>query len=57
MAIIPSKNPKALISYYLGILSLLPFVGFFIAIPAVILGIMGIIAEKRNPEIEGAGHA
>ena len=57
MAIIPDKNPQALISYYLGLLTILPLYGIVFVVPAVFLGIRGIIAEKQNPEIEGAGHA
>ena len=57
MAVIPDKNPKALFAYYLGLLALLPCLGLAPAIPAFILGIMGLKAAKQNPEIEGAGHA
>ncbi len=55
--IIPYKNPKALIAYYLGILSGLPIVGFFLAVPALVLGIMGLRDRNRNPVIKGSIHA
>ena len=46
MAVIPSQNPIALVAYYLGILSLVPFLGFVLGLPALICGIVG-----------GKGHA
>lgn len=54
---IPGKNPHALISYYLGLFSLFPCLGFFLAVPAVILGFMGLKRHRLNPEIHGKGHA
>ena len=55
--IIPYKNPKALIAYYLGIFSGLPVIGFFLAVPAFVLGIMGLRDRNRNPAIKGSIHA
>ena len=55
--IIPYKNPKALIAYYLGILSGLPLIGLPIGIAAFVLGIMGLRDRKRNPAIKGSIHA
>lgn len=55
--IIPYKNPKALIAYYLGIFSGLPIVGFPFGVAAVILGIMGLRDRNRNPVIKGSVHA
>ena len=52
--LIPYKNPKALIAYYLGIASLLIFP---LGIVSVILGIMGLQDRKKNPVIKGAAHA
>ncbi len=57
MAIIPDKNPKALIAYYVSLLSLFPCFGLIPGLIALTLGIMGAKAAKRNPEIEGGGHA
>ena len=55
--IIPYKNPAALIAYYLGIFSLLPCVGLLLAIPALILGFLGLAARRKNPAIKGSVHA
>jgi len=55
--VIPYKNPKALIAYYLGIISGLPFIGLPFGIAAFVLGIMGLKARKRNPVIKGSAHA
>jgi hypothetical protein len=55
--IIPYKNPKALIAYYLGIFSGFPVIGFFFAVPALVLGIMGLRDRNRNPVIKGSIHA
>jgi hypothetical protein len=55
--VIPYKNPKALIAYYLGILSGLPFIGLPIGIAAFSLGILGLRDRKRNPAIKGSIHA
>jgi hypothetical protein len=55
--VIPYKNPHALIAYYLGLFSLFPCLGLALAIPAFILGIMGLRARKRNPAIRGSVHA
>ncbi|MDB2686606.1 hypothetical protein N9Y42_05295 [Mariniblastus sp.] len=55
--VIPYKNPKALIAYYLGILSGLPLIGLPFGIAAFVLGIMGLKARKANPVIKGSAHA
>ncbi|MCK5806489.1 MAG: hypothetical protein KAI66_26905 [Lentisphaeria bacterium] len=55
--IIPYKNPKALIAYYLGIFSILPLIGLFMGVAAVILGIMGLKDRKAHPQIKGSVHA
>lgn len=55
--LIPYKNPHALIAYYLGLFSLFPVVGFLLAAPALVLGVMGLRRRKRHPEIKGAAHA
>jgi hypothetical protein len=55
--IIPYKNPKALIAYYLGILSGLPLIGLPLGIAAFVLGIMGLRARAKNPVIKGSVHA
>ncbi len=55
--VIPYKNPKALIAYYLGILSGLPLIGLPLGIAAFILGILGLKARRENPVIKGSVHA
>lgn len=55
--VIPYKNPKALISYYLGIFSGLPLIGLPIGIAAFVLGIQGLRARRENPAIKGSVHA
>jgi hypothetical protein len=55
--IIPYKNPKALIAYYLGILSGLPIIGLPIGVAAFVLGIKGLKDRKQNPAIKGSAHA
>lgn len=55
--VIPYKNPKALIAYYLGILSGLPVIGIPLGAAAFVLGIMGLRDRARNPVIKGSLHA
>ena len=55
--VIPYKNPKALLAYYLGIFSGLPLIGLPIGIAALVLGIQGLQARNRNPAIKGSVHA
>jgi hypothetical protein len=57
MAIIPTKNPAALIGYYLGVGCLIPLLGFVLSLPALICGIIGIIKAKSDPQAGGMGHA
>jgi len=39
--LIPTKNPRALMAYYMGVFGIIPCIAF-IGIPALILGIMGL---------------
>lgn len=57
--LIPYKNAPALISYYLGLLSLLSCVGIGIvfSVPALVLGIIGLRKRAQNPAIKGSVHA
>lgn len=55
--IIPYKNPKALMAYYLGIFSGLPLIGLPLGIAAFVLGIKGLQERSRNPAIKGSIHA
>ena len=56
-ALIPTKNPCALIAYYLGVFSLIPCIGLLLAIPALILGIKGLSFYNQHPEAKGKAHA
>jgi len=55
--VIPYKNPKALIAYYLGIVSGLPIIGLPFGVAAFVLGILGLKARSKNPAIKGSAHA
>lgn len=55
--IIPYKNPKALIAYYLGICALVPCAGWAFGIASITLGILGLRGRRRNPQIRGSVHA
>ena len=55
--VIPYKNPCALIAYYLGIFALLPCIGIVPAVPALVLGIIGLQQRAKNPAIKGSVHA
>jgi hypothetical protein len=54
---IPYKNMPALISYYLGIFSILPCVGAIMGPIAIFLGIKGLKLANQHPEARGKGHA
>ena len=54
---IPVHNPKALLSYYLGLFSLFPAFGFFLGAAAVVLGVQGLKLHKQHPEVRGKAHA
>lgn len=53
--VIPYKNAPALLAYYAGVFSVIPF--FPIGLLALTLGIIGVRARKKNPAIRGAVHA
>lgn len=53
--LIPYKNVPALMAYYCGVFSIIPF--FPIGIAAFVLGIIGLKRRKRSPVIRGAAHA
>ena len=52
---IPYKNPAALIAYYLGVFSVIPC--FPIGIAAFVMGIIGLINVRREPQVRGTVHA
>ena len=55
--LIPYKNPPALMAYYAGVFSIIPFFGFFFGIAGLWLGIAGLRRRKQHPIIRGAVHA
>lgn len=55
--LIPYKNSQALISYYLGVFSLIPCLGIATGIAALILGIRGLSYANLHPQAKGKGHA
>ena len=55
--LIPYRNTPALVSYYLGVFSLIPCVGAILGIAAVVLGIMGLKVANKNPDAKGKAHA
>lgn len=55
--LIPYKNSSALVSYYLGVFSLLPCIGILTGVVAVILGIRGLRYAEKHPEAKGQVHA
>ena len=55
--IVPAKNPPALIAYYLGVFSFIPCAGNVLGPAAIIVGVMGLRAQRANPNLPGKGHA
>ena len=55
--LIPAKNPSALIAYYCGVFSLVPCLALLLGLVAVILGIWGLKAIEKQPELPGKAHA
>ena len=55
--LIPYKNVYALVSYYLGVFSLIPCIGILLGIAAVIVGILGLRFATKHPEAKGVVHA
>lgn len=55
--LIPYRNFCSLLGYYLGIFSLIPLVGILLALPALILGIIGLVIARKEPDRRGKVHA
>ena len=55
--LIPYKNMPALMAYYFGIFSLLPAIGLVTALPALVLGFIGLRVKRKNPAAKGTAHA
>lgn len=56
-SLIPYRNVPALVGYYLAIFSLVPCLGLLLGIPAVVLGILGILRAQQHPLARGKVHA
>jgi hypothetical protein len=56
-SVIPYRNPMALTAYYLGIFSLIPVIGLLLALPAIVLGALGLGRSRRSAEAKGKAHA
>ena len=54
---VPSRNGPALASYYLGIFSLIPCLGFPMGIAAICYGVIGLRRVRANPAVRGGAHA
>ena len=55
--LIPYKNAPALAAYYLGVFSVIPVIGIFLGLAALVLGITGLQKAARRPEVKGKVHA
>src|SRR5262245_40476274 len=55
--LIPYRNPKALIGYYLGFVGLIPIAGFPFGVAAIVLGVMGLQDGRADPSAKGRNHA
>jgi hypothetical protein len=54
---IPYRNPPALIGYYLGVFSLVPFLGLLLGPAALICGAVGFRKGLLHPSSKGKVHA
>ena len=54
---IPYKNVPALISYYTGLFSIFPVLGFPLAITALICAVKGLKKAREDPAAKGKVHA
>jgi uncharacterized protein YqgC (DUF456 family) len=55
--VVPYKNPCALAGYYCGFGALLPGLGLLLGPVAALLGAIGFMKARENPEAHGTGHA
>ena len=49
--------PRPVWAYYLGVFSLIPCLGLPLAIAAIVMGMRGLKAFEKNPEVRGRAHA
>ena len=55
--VIPFQNPKAIWAYYLGLSSIIPGLGIFLGLAAVVLGVQGLLFANKNPGVRGHVHS
>lgn len=55
--LIPSRNGAALASYYFGLFSLFPLLGFPLAIVAIVSGVKGLANVRRDATVRGKIHS
>lgn len=56
--VVPARNPRALIGYYVSVFSLIPLLGGLPLGPAaVVLGVLGLRARREDPSLPGKAHA
>ena len=56
-ALVPYKNPAALVGLCIGICSFIPAIGIILGPAAIILGIKGLITVRKHPLRKGTVHA
>ncbi len=56
-SLIPTQNPNALSSYYMGLFSILPLLGLLLGPLAILNGRKGIGQVKAEPQMPGKTHA
>jgi len=55
--VIPYRNPMALAAYYMGLFSIIPFLGIFLGAGGFICGILGLRHAAKNEGSHGRAHA
>ncbi len=55
--VVPYRNVSALIAYYCAVFSLIPCLGLILGPVAFVLGIIGFMAVRKNPQLHGTVHA
>jgi hypothetical protein len=55
--IIPYRNVPALVGYYCGVFSLIPFLGIILGLAGLTLGVIGLRVARQNPAAHGKVHA
>lgn len=55
--LVPVNNGSALLAYYVGLFSLLPFFGLVMGPLAVWQGRKGLLLARQNPAVKGKTHA